>query len=443
MSALREKDFQPNKPRTKPGLVPRMADQRLVLTDKTIERLPLAAVGQYKVRDTELTGFLITIGKRTKTFMVQGEFWREGVREFSTRLKIGDFGSLSTRDARVKAKEVLSLMAKGVKPGEQARPGVAELTLRDAWERYRDAHMIRKDRSPGTIANFRDHIERLLGDWLDRPLARLGRLPKLVSDRHDAITKVNGPYIANGCMRSLRAIYNHAQKSHPALPAVNPITAIDWNRETRRDTGMGCREIPGWLAELHAIPNGTRREFHLFTLLSGSRPNALKQIKIEHIDFRGRVLHIPSPKGGTKKAFDIPLSRPMIRSIIRTIRIGRLLYGDNEDVWLYPSESETGHLSAHKEKREILSKYGNDLRQSYRTIAQSVGVPQLDIHLLMNHSLPGVNAGYITRGRLLNNHLRRQQELISRAISDSALKISGDMNGKIAGWLQSAKPTAN
>lgn len=48
---------------------------------------------------------------------------------------------------------------------------------------------------------------------------------------------------------------------------------------------------------------------------------------------------------------------------------------------------------------------GNDLRQSYRTIAQSVGVSKLDIHLLLNHSLPGVNEGYIPREKLLNDLL--------------------------------------
>jgi hypothetical protein len=35
----------------------------------------------------------------------------------------------------------------------------------------------------------------------------------------------------------------------------------------------------------------------------------------------------------------------------------------------------------------------------------------------MNHSVAaGVNAGYITRSKLLNNHLRWQQEAISRLI---------------------------
>jgi hypothetical protein len=32
-------------------------------------------------------------------------------------------------------------------------------------------------------------------------------------------------------------------------------------------------------------------------------------------------VNIPRPKGGEVKAFDIPLSRPMIRCIIRAIRL--------------------------------------------------------------------------------------------------------------------------
>ena len=53
------------------------------------------------------------------------------------------------------------------------------------------------------------------------------------------------------------------------------------------------------------------------------------------------------------------------------------------------------------------------------TIAQAAGVPELDVHLLMNHSIPGVNAGYITRNKLLRDHLRIQQEAISRKIVDA------------------------
>ena len=53
----------------------------------------------------------------------------------------------------------------------------------------------------------------------------------------------NGPYIANGAMRSLRAVYNHARKTNPDLPPVNPVTAIDWN--TEQAVNYTFRQDPG------------------------------------------------------------------------------------------------------------------------------------------------------------------------------------------------------
>jgi integrase len=419
-----------------------MADQSMEISDKAIGRLPYAGSGQYKVLDTELKGFVVVIGRRKKTFAAQGAFWRDGVREFAARKKIGEFGDITSREARAKAKDILAAIAKGQRPGETAPIRKGAITLRQAWERYRDAHMIRKGRSEGTIENYRDHMERLFGDWLDKPLARLGREPKLVAERHDKITKENGPYIANGAMRSLRAVYNHARKANTDLPPANPTLAVDWNPEERRNSGMGAADLTGWLEELRVLDNLIRREFHLLLLLSGSRPTALKRARIEHIDFRARLLHIPRPKGGEERAFDIPLSHTMIRCIIRAIRIGRILYPDQAAEWLFPAESESGHLEEHKEDRADLSKWGNDLRQSYRTIAQSTKMSKLDIHLLMNHAVPGVNEGYITRDKLLSDHLRQQQERISAAILEQAAKIE---NNLALGWLKSSKiavPTA-
>jgi integrase len=410
-----------------------MADLRQTLTDKVVSRLPHADDRQYKVRDAELPGFFVLIGKRRKSFMAQGEFWRDGIREFAVQVKLGDFGNITTREARSKAKDALGSIARGQKPGEDAPKAARGITLRQAWERYRDAHMKRKGRSAGTIENYRDHVERLFEDWLDKPLARLGRQPNLVVERHDKISKANGPYIANGSMRSLRAIYNHARKSNTDLPPVNPITAIDWNKEDRRNTGMGAGDIARWFEELRAMDNPLRREFHLLTLLSGSRPTALKNVRIEHIDFRQRLLTIPRPKGGEQKAFDIPLSRLMVRCVVRAIRLGRMMHPEQSKIWLFPADSETGHLAEHKEGRDVLSKWGNDLRQSYRTLAQAAGVPELDIHLLMNHSLPGVNAGYITRDRLVRDHLRKQQERIS------AVAIEEVGRDDRRNWVLSAK----
>jgi hypothetical protein len=41
---------------------------------------------------------------------------------------------------------------------------------------------------------------------------------------------------------------------------------------------------------------------------------------------------------------------------------------------------------------------------------------EIDAKLLMNHAIPGVNTGYITRHKLLEDHLRSQQQSISSAV---------------------------
>jgi hypothetical protein len=92
-----------------------------------------------------------------------------------------------------------------------------------------------------------------MADWLDQPLSVLGKDPSLVALRHEKITAENGPYIANGCMRSLRAIYNHARKMARSLPAENPVIAVDWNAEKRRNTALGLAELGPWVGDLRSL----------------------------------------------------------------------------------------------------------------------------------------------------------------------------------------------
>lgn len=126
----------------------------------------------------------------------------------------------------------------------------------------------------------------------------------------------------------------------------------------------------------------------------------------------------------------------MIHCTLRAMRAGRALFPDQVEFWLFPADSDSGHVIEHKEDRDVLSKWGNDLCQSYRTLAQAAGVSELDIHLLMNHSLPGVNAGNITPDSLLHDHLRKQQERISMVIIDSG---KGKAGGPDLGWLHKGK----
>ncbi|MGJ5180172.1 MULTISPECIES: tyrosine-type recombinase/integrase [unclassified Bradyrhizobium] len=422
-----------------------MTDIRILLSDKAIAQLPTPKDGWYLARDTELKGFFVVVGKRKRTFTVQGDLRFGKKRASSIRVSIGDTRELTTRAARAIAKEHLAQISKGLHPkasqggdteqaGTDQKAALASVSLKQAWQRYLEAHLIRKGRSEKTINGYRDHVERLFAEWLDTPLLDLAKDPVSVAEKHDRLTKENGPYIANGSMRTLRAIYNHARKTNRSLPRDNPADAVDWNQERRRNTAMGASDLKGWFQELANLDNPVRREFHLFTLLCGSRPAALQQAKPSHIDFRRRTLHIPKPKGGSNRAFDIPLSREMILSLIRVVRFGRQMYPSQAREWLFPAESAAGHLAETKEDREVLSKWGNDLRQTFRTIATAAGVSEFDAKLLMNHSIPGVNAGYVTRHKLLEGHLRSQQQAISTVVF-SAIGRSLAEGGPLADWL--------
>jgi integrase len=266
-----------------------------------------------------------------------------------------------------------------------------------------------------------------MASWADLPLADLGRDRRRVVARHDEITAEAGPYAANHAMRALRAVYNEAMRVDPDLPP-NPVRAVTFNTERRRDTGMGPDDLPAWWAQLQALGNPIRRELHLMTLLTGSRPEALRTARWEHIDVRRRVLHIPRPKGGERRAFDIPLSRAIVRSLVRARRAGMVLHPRQSAEWVFPADSVTGHIVEHKEDRARLAKWGGDLRQTFRNMCALAGIDPLTSRLLMNHVVDrDVHDGYITKSALMGSlrvHQQRLSTFIMAALTRPAPKTA-------------------
>ncbi|OQW48386.1 MAG: hypothetical protein A4S16_01635 [Proteobacteria bacterium SG_bin6] len=199
-----------------------------------IDRLPPAIQGQYIVRDEELRGFFVVVGAKRKTCTVQGECRKNG-RRHHRKVAIGLAGEIATREARVQAKAMLAKIASGELVQDAPKPPPAsDVTLRQAWDRYRVANMERKERSPATIRNYTDHVERVLADWHDVPPKVLGDNPRMVAERHHQITVASGPCAANGAMRTLRAICGWR---------------ADCRRKTRRaaSTGTPCAvATPRW-----------------------------------------------------------------------------------------------------------------------------------------------------------------------------------------------------
>lgn len=399
-------------------------------TKDYLNGLPLAESGQYVERDPKIPGHLLVIGRTAKTFTVQVDVVTPLGKRQTRKKALGRWPILSIAEARKLAQEAkVDLSRAG--GGREGGP----LSLGKAWQELRpvlEAEVAAGRRSARTLESY-DYNFRLLGEWEKTPLARLADSSPEVREKHRALTAERGPSAANGAMVFLRRVYNYALKKRldPNLSAYNPAYAVDFNPQPRRNTAMGVGDLPGWWMQLEALPNLIRREFHLFCLLSGSRPGALTVAKWEHLDLKRRVLHIPQPKGGTVRAFDIPLSREMIRCLWRVRKAGRVVNGDAARVWVFPgdmtrSHSATpqseGHMVEWKEKRRDLSKWGNDLRQTYRTLAAEAGVSKADVMVLMNHADRDVSDGYVTRSKIAETYLRAQQEKMSQYIMAACRK---------------------
>ena len=79
------------------------------------------------VRDTKVTGFMLAVNKKSKSYKVQRDLWRgqRGRRQLikTVRHTIGTTEELSLEDARMKAEDIIRQIRLGVDPNEPLAEG--------------------------------------------------------------------------------------------------------------------------------------------------------------------------------------------------------------------------------------------------------------------------------------------------------------------------------
>jgi integrase len=402
------------------------ATPRILLTDAAVKREPFAQDKPRIVRDSKIAGLHLWIGKRKKTFRYQYETRRANGVRGATRIEwLGEHPHHSADEARAKA---LAIQAARIR-GEYIRPAPTvvptQLTFGEAFEQYKEA-IGKEGKSPRTIADYQDKFDRHLAAWHKTVVAAITR--EEVAKQHAAITErarkarkgkyASGKYAANGSMRLARAVWNFAKNEleTPGLPELNPFRSGKlYHRERARESGMGAKDLPAWWAQLKQLPNPIRREMHLFTLLSGLRRQDVLTARWENLDEKRKALRMPAPKGGTERAFELPLSEPMLACLKRAKAAGNTFFPEQSQIWVFPAE--TGHIAEVKQEgRMKLSHTGHALRHSFRTLAGAAGIDRLRLKILMNHAVErDVTDSYANVPALFGS-LMEAQERISRFI---------------------------
>ncbi len=369
------------------------------ITQSLVERAPAPEQGKSALySDSEIRGFYLVVTSGKRSFYVQSL-----VNGKQVRTKLGDHPSMDAKQARDQARATLVAMRSGKNPNEERRKAKARgLTLRDALE----LHLSGKKLSATTVEGYRYNCDQYLSAWLDKPLAEIGADRKSVRERHARLTSESGRATADAVFRVFRAIYSRAQREHPELPA-NPTANVDFHGVRRRKVDAPADALKQWGRAVIKL-NPIRRDLHLFVLLTGMRRTATCESRVEHLDLDARKLHIPEPKGGSTRAFDLVISGPLRDLLAHRVAENERIH--RKSPWIFPSpDSKSGHV-AELQQPELAGLTGHALRHLYSTLAVEAGVPLLELKFLLNHAANNVTMGYIHVGL---SHLMKYQELAS------------------------------
>lgn len=371
------------------------------ITESLVERTPTPERGKSTLyADSEMRGFYLIVTPTKRSFYVQSL-----VNGKQVRTKLGDHPAMDAKQARDTARKTLVDMRSGSNPNEERRKARARgITLSEALE----LHLAARPLSPRTVEDYRYYCGHYLSDWLDRPLAEIGSDRAGVRERHVRITEKHGATCADSTFRILRAVYSRGLREHPDLPA-NPCANVDYHGLRRRKVDANADKLKKWgKAVLSLTP--VRRDLHLFMILTGMRRTSACEARISDLNLDGLFLHVPKPKGGAARAFNLPLSGPLADLLGHRLHEAPRL--QRKTPWLFPAESKSGHVSE-VAQHELDGLTGHALRHTYATLALQAGAPIAELKFLLNHAADNVTMGYLNPSI---DHLRGYQKHASTYI---------------------------
>ena len=305
------------------------------------------------------------------------------VRARQKKKVLGHASEMTLQQARTMAAEY-SISGRHGKDvlAEQRQAAKKALTVNDAYLAYTEA-LTRRGASAGTFQLYESQWKLRLAKHGNRPLNSLTR--QELRDWHDGWGRSGcGPTASNNTARMLRTILNHALRKMDADIQLNPATAIEFYAQKNRRPMLALADLPVWAAEVGRIPNANRRCLFLLIAFSGLRRTDAASIRLG--DIHDDRLHRPSPKGGPKRKFDVPMTT-QLRAIIDTAIEARNMIAPQSD-FLFPALRGDGHWNSVNHD-EVMGVGCHSLRRFYASACIQAGVDLMYTKSLLNHTTTG------------------------------------------------------
>ncbi|MGA7676146.1 MAG: tyrosine-type recombinase/integrase [Rhizomicrobium sp.] len=377
------------------------------LTEARINALPL---GSGIWRDEQVKGLMVICHASTKTYAVQGDVRRGGRHIRTVRVKIDRCDRMGLREARRRAKELMSQIQSGVDP--TSKPRETGMTVAQAYE----AHVSERELRPSTSISYREHIDKYLRSVRGRAVADLSRQD--VRDLFEQLRSRHGQTTAAGAMRTLRAIINTAMRIDETITS-NPMVAI--RIPVPKPRQVAEINYAAWWKRSEAM-SPVRRDLHRTMMLTGARKTTLLLLERDDVDLERRVLRFRHMKVGGEMLY--PMGERLTEIIKARMAADEPLRSD----WLWPSPaSASGRVVEAKERSSRGVPSPHEYRHLNRTLAIAAGVPYAESALLLGHRLPGASGGYVHREHLVE-HLRPHAQAVENLILSRAAVLHASLN---------------
>lgn len=390
---------------------------------KITDALLKAPTGEKEVEvyDTVAPGLIVRLYPPTKRYRrgrkVYYVRYRSPIDGRHRRAKLGVYPEVSLVDARERARDYRGQKDRGVDPVHEAAKEEVP-TFREVWMSYRDHLQNRPIPKVTWPEDERKMNVDLLPEWGDLPADKVNR--RMVRAKLRYIAERRGsPVSRNRTLALIASMYNWALSEDllEGILTVSPCQGIKMLPEQPRTVALDWEQIRTlweWLEEQDTVPARAMQ----MVLISGCRRGEVLGAEWGELDDDGWWT-IPAARIKTNKRLKrnhrVYLGAPLAQSVLERLPGG--------GQYLFPSPREGRYRDIRKvvmAARVVLGDHDwstHDLRGTYITRLLEIGIPEILVSELVNHSRRTVT------GRVYNQYAYDKEKRAAMETWDTRLRI--------------------
>ncbi len=378
-------------------------------TQRDLESLPAhdpaSASHQMEYCDSDIVGLRLFVGHTGRRFF----YLRYRLNGRKRSCRIGEFPSVSLKEARTRAHELKSMISRGDDP-------VAERRARAAVPTF--AEFAKNEYMPDAKAHKRswraDEIR------IDKELVpRFGRLQlteittKDIQQFHTAKRASRFPATANRYLSLMARMMQIAVERE--YIERNPARAVHKFREDNaRERHLSKEEIGRFLEALGSLKNRSMANSFKFLLFTGLRKGEAMTLAWRNVNIEAGTIYLEKTKNGRTRTV-------VLNALARQVLDEMLALREGDHPYVFPGRDANAPVSnpskvfaAALKSAGIEGFHCHDLRHTYASLAINSGASLYDVQKLLGHATSQMTQRY---AHLADDSLRAATENVANQIS--------------------------